>query len=180
MSRTMTRPELPLPTVAADRLPLAEELYLLDLVQRYKPTKEHPFMLAEHIDRAMAPHPGATARSECEKFGWLVRAQHTTQVPISARMVSDAGREIAGHRELATADLDKRIRESEDRAKQFKTKEEHTDLPRLRALKAWMEPAKVQAPRAAPKPKAAPKGGGSVLQRAKAAQAAAAGSEPQG
>ncbi len=53
----------PLPTVLPDRKPFAEELYLLDLVLSYKPTKAKPFMLVSDIEEAMKPHPAACSAS---------------------------------------------------------------------------------------------------------------------
>lgn len=137
--------------------PRAEELLVLHIVESHVPKSERqPFILENEIDEAMKPHPGPTPRGVCFKYGWVRKPIVNKKVPADALEVTDLGREMMGRRKFAATTLDADIVNEEIRMRQFRKLEHQTNLPRLRALKAWLRGeqatwARVEDP-AAPKP----------------------------
>ena len=123
-----------------NRDPYAEELLVLHIVDTHQPENERqPFILDDEIDELMKPHPGPTPRGECFKYGWIRKPIVNKKVPAHALEITDLGREMMGRRKFAAQSLDAKITEEEMRMRQFRKPENQTNLPRLRALRAWLQ-----------------------------------------
>src|SRR5690242_15112638 len=122
MSQMSVTREISMQTMDADRPPVAEEMLVLHFVASHRPRKGRLFPMIADIDNALLPSPCHQARSDCEKFGWLVRGKAAERVPTMCRMVSPLGREVLALPDNwanALGTLDLRIKEQEARKRQF-------------------------------------------------------------
>lgn len=145
MTRMNVAARQPLPPLAKrvpELPPTAEQLRCMHVIREFKPVGQgqhaRGFPTTTEIVEILKPHQGAEALTVCEEVGWIERAQSTTQISGLCRGLSVDGKKALELTQYALEELDRRLTEAEDQRAFRKTKLEHTNIPRLKDLRAWL------------------------------------------